>query len=142
MNLDKRGVMVGGVECSMCFNEVESTDHLLIRCPFAVKVWKRIGVWCGWSVAQVDFIREKIDHANNINGSEKVKDIASMIIMATTWYIWLARIWLARNDLIFNSRALSVDGVVEKIMVNTFLWLKYRANRFDVMWHKWCNSPW
>jgi len=128
---------VGNVECSMCINIIESVDHLLLKCPFAVKVWNYINGWCGWSDFVGESIRGRIDQANNIDGPEKIKDTASLIVMATVWYVWLAR-----NYLIFNSLPLSVDGVVDKIKVNTFLWLKYRANMLDVMWHKWYNSPW
>lgn len=34
----------------------------------------------------------RIDWASDLDGSAKVRDIASMIVMATTvWYLWLAR---------------------------------------------------
>jgi len=69
-----------------------------------------------------------IDVHNIMIGSEKVKEKVAVITMATVWFIWLAR-----NDLIFNSCALNVDGVMEKIRVYTYLWLKYTANKLEVM---------
>lgn len=36
------------MECSMCINDIKSTDHMFLLCPFAVKVWYKICEWCGW----------------------------------------------------------------------------------------------
>lgn len=69
-------------------------------------------------------IRDRIDSHSNLSESGKIKETVATILMAMAWYIWLAR-----NDFIFNSILLDVDGVVEKIRVNPCLWLKYRANR-------------
>lgn len=29
-----------------------------------------------------------------------------------------------------------MDGAIDKIMMNTFLWFEHRGNMIDVMWHK------
>lgn len=57
--------------------------------------------------------------------------MTSVIIMAMVWFIWRAR-----NDLIFNTKPLSIQGVKDLMMVHLFLWLKHRPNRVDIMWHK------
>lgn len=30
-----------------------------------------------------------------------------------------------------------MNGVVDNVMVNSFLWLRYRTNRTKAMWHNW-----
>lgn len=69
----------------------------------------------------------------DIHNRKKDRGTVTLILMATISYIWLAR-----NDLIFNCKPLSMNEVVEKIMVNVFLWLKYRIN--DLMWQNWYSS--
>ncbi|KAK1416690.1 hypothetical protein QVD17_25805 [Tagetes erecta] len=134
--LARRGVQVGSEECSMCFNHLETSNHVLLHCAFAAKVWYKVFEWCGLFGALGDDIRDRIDCHNIMIGSENMKEKVAVIVMASVWFIWLAR-----NDFIFNSCPLNVDGVMEKIRVYTYLWLKYRANRLDVMWHRWFDRP-
>lgn len=73
-------------------------------------------------------IRDRLDSYLHVVGSEKVKWRALLILMATTWFVWVAR-----NKLGFNGKAVSVGGVVDKIKVNSFQWLKYRAKSREVV---------
>lgn len=54
-------VSVGQAECFMCINIIESVDHMLIKCPFALKVWNNINGRCGWSDYLGESIRGMID---------------------------------------------------------------------------------
>lgn len=122
---------MGYDHCSLCFNELEYVDHLLLNCHFAWNVCgrnRRICAWCGWIGDRGFSIRDWLDKLNSINGTEKDKGTTSSIIMVTVWFVWPAR-----NNLIFSSKHLSVDRMVEKIMVNVFLWLKYLSNSVGVM---------
>jgi len=120
--LFRRGVDVSFVECSLCTCTRETSDHVLLHCHFAAVVCARIFKWCGWSFHMESSIRECIDSYTSLNGSNSMKEVASGILMVTTWAIWSAR-----NDLIFNAITPSIDGVVEKIMINSFIWLKHWA---------------
>lgn len=134
--LAKRGVNVGSEECSMCVGHRETTDHCLSGSSFTLEIWRRIANWCGWTDLGVSNVRDRIDWFSNLPGSELQKEMVMMIIMATIWYSWLAR-----NDLIFNAIPLSVERVIDKIKVNSFLWLKYRAKKMDIAWHIWASNP-
>jgi len=81
-------------------------------------------------------IKDCTDSFNDLIGADKNRSMASVIIMATVWFIWRAR-----NDFIFNAKPLSIEGVMDLIMVHPFLWLKHRSIRVVIMWHKWCYSP-
>lgn len=132
-----RGVIVGFEECSMFFGGIETRDNMLLNYSFATEVWLRIYSWCGWSGTTGETIRERIDWPTLLNGTLMVKRTTTLIIMATVWFLWIAR-----NKFIFTSKPLLMDGIVEKIKVNAFMWLKYRSNIVDVVWHRWYSSPW
>lgn len=68
-------------------------------------------------------IRECVDRYASLVGLEMNKKIAAVVLMATVWFLWLTR-----NGLIFSVVSPSVNGVVEKILANTFIWLKYMAS--------------
>ncbi|KAK1429467.1 hypothetical protein QVD17_11676 [Tagetes erecta] len=129
--LTSRGVQVGSEECSFCFGNYESSEHLLLHCLFATMVWNKIARWCGWSMPLFNSVRECMDSYSDITGSNSKKETMAVILKATVWYIWL----------VFNSSTPSVDGVVDKVRVNTFFWLKHRARKINVVWHKWCSNP-
>jgi len=113
----------------MCFGMEETTDHVLLTCPFANSVWSRIRRWTRKANNNCVSIRDWLDFAADDPGIEISRLTMNSIWMATTWYIWLAR-----NEFIFSSSKLSADKVVEMIMVNSLLWVKYRAKRVDFVW--------
>ncbi|CAI9295050.1 unnamed protein product [Lactuca saligna] len=45
--LQKRGINFNSVMCSYCDLEREDTDHALIKCPMAAKVWEEMLRWFG-----------------------------------------------------------------------------------------------
>lgn len=128
---------MGLEDCSLCFGANDSPDHLMLKCPFASLVVCKTCNWCGWVKDMGVPIREWLDRSNNLVSSEEMRDTTALIAMTTVWFLWLAR-----NDFIYSSIPLSANGVVEKIVVNFFLWLKYRSNMVDIVWHKWYHCPW
>ncbi|XP_071726640.1 uncharacterized protein [Rutidosis leptorrhynchoides] len=45
IELDKRGIDLHSVHCPVCDDDLESVDHLLIKCKEALDVWNRIFKW-------------------------------------------------------------------------------------------------
>ncbi|KAK1439226.1 hypothetical protein QVD17_05042 [Tagetes erecta] len=125
--LQHRGVPMDSVECSSCFGEIEDTKHVLVKCPFARTVWGRIGEWCGLEIDGNLEFRDLLDSTLCINQPTAKKRTIYTIFMATGWAIWKAR-----NAFIFNGVRLSVESVVDGVMVSTYAWMKFRAKRKDV----------
>ncbi|KAK1441033.1 hypothetical protein QVD17_06869 [Tagetes erecta] len=61
-----RGVSIGMEECSLCFGEQETTDHILLHCRFTEKIWAEIFNWCKWPVVANGSIRERFDDFINV----------------------------------------------------------------------------
>ncbi|GKF46752.1 RNA-directed DNA polymerase, eukaryota, reverse transcriptase zinc-binding domain protein [Tanacetum coccineum] len=44
-NLAMRGVELSSTSCPFCESVVEDIDHSLIRCPYVIKVWRKVWSW-------------------------------------------------------------------------------------------------
>ncbi|XP_071699436.1 uncharacterized protein [Rutidosis leptorrhynchoides] len=47
VELDKRGIDLDSVRCSMCDDSLETIDHALILCKIAYEIWVRVYRWWG-----------------------------------------------------------------------------------------------
>ncbi|XP_071718402.1 uncharacterized protein [Rutidosis leptorrhynchoides] len=45
VELDKRGVDLDSVRCPICDDNVETTDHILFKCSFAIDIWSCVYRW-------------------------------------------------------------------------------------------------
>ncbi|CAH1425832.1 unnamed protein product [Lactuca virosa] len=59
--LQKRGINFNIVMCSYCDLEREDTDHVLIKCSMAAKVWEEIFRWYGISQPQFGNISDMVE---------------------------------------------------------------------------------
>lgn len=87
--------------CPVCQNNIESTFHALVTCPFAEECWK----YAGLPTVIGDF-RLFIDWFAIVLQQCKQKDIHLIIMLC-----WM--VWKNRNDLIWNHHSLQVREVVE-----------------------------
>jgi hypothetical protein len=102
-NLTKRGI-IGPHRCPMCCNAPETTDHLFVDCSFAQEVWKislqglNITTLNQISVVNL-FSSWKARYPQEIQSSPNWKRIWQAIPKYICW-----KLWLARNDQIFNNK--------------------------------------
>ncbi|KAK1440473.1 hypothetical protein QVD17_06300 [Tagetes erecta] len=71
--LAARGVNVGSSECSMCFNNIETVNHVMMECLFAENVWAKVLRWLGVTDIAASSIRDWLDWAIQITGAECYK---------------------------------------------------------------------
>ena len=112
-NLTKRGI-IGPHRCPMCCNAPETTDHLFVDCPFAQEVWKislqglNITTLNHISVVNL-FSSWKARYPQETQSSPNWKRIWQTIPKYICW-----KLWLARNDQIFNNTLPFPPSVVAK----------------------------
>ncbi|XP_071741061.1 uncharacterized protein [Rutidosis leptorrhynchoides] len=85
MELDKRGIDLHSVRCPVCDDDLESVDHSLVRCKFALDVWARIHKWWNFgnhSFSDVDILEGKVAHSSTALGQK--------LWQAVVWNITLA----------------------------------------------------
>lgn len=86
--LQQSSVHLELVECSMCFGMEEDTNHVLVKCLFAQKVWNSIGAWCGLDISDNMDFRELVDSPLSLIQPSSSKRVIYSIFMSTGWAIW------------------------------------------------------
>ncbi|XP_052620846.1 uncharacterized protein LOC128126776 [Lactuca sativa] len=108
--LEGRGVQVPSIICGYCLNGVESADHILIQCKFAVIVRNWIMNWCGINSGDIDNLDTLLHSVANWSQCTKKRRILTLIYYGMIWSIWKAR-----NERIFNQVKRSPTQVMDDI---------------------------
>ncbi|KAL9991673.1 putative reverse transcriptase zinc-binding domain-containing protein [Helianthus debilis subsp. tardiflorus] len=103
-------VNMESVVCSLCGEQDESSEHLLISCEFASAVWNYISSWCGVSPIFAFSVWDLLTlHHNSRFGRQKNK-VFQGVIMTAGWCIWNMR-----NDKFYSNKSATFAKVVEDI---------------------------
>lgn len=90
------GVNLGSNLCSLCICAEETTDHILVSCPFTNLIWKMVWDWCGIQAPVIDSVRDALDFSVHWGRDPKKKKVLLSIVFGAFWSLWRYR-----NDKIF-----------------------------------------
>lgn len=102
----------------MCRIEVESSEHLLMRCTISARVWSCVFSWLGFvfempqGVTRLYTLQKYL-----LRGKKKVKKFRFLFWHATVWSIWLVR-----NEMIFNNGNFELLSIMELIKLRSWAW--------------------
>ncbi|XP_026398900.1 uncharacterized protein LOC113294738 [Papaver somniferum] len=115
--LSHRGMPFDDVRCSLCKGEEETTDHLMLRCPFEVKVWSYFIKAFQISWVFPDTVKKIFEswRMNNLKG--RCKQVWWKVIYAVHW-----QLWKERNNRALGGRARDTDEVIMLIKQTIVLW--------------------
>ncbi|KAF5797593.1 putative RNA-directed DNA polymerase [Helianthus annuus] len=131
--LVRRGVSLPVVDCPRCGLDIESSDHVFIRCLWAKSIWWNVLSWLRISFpSQCDSLGELVKYIKDCPGSATWKRLVSMVVIATVW-----RIWSARNVKVFEDLFIPIMKTVEFIKEDSFIWVCNRAKNMKPSWEKW-----
>ncbi|MFS7905580.1 putative reverse transcriptase zinc-binding domain-containing protein [Helianthus anomalus] len=116
VELNRRNINVGPLNCRVCGVGEETTDHLFIGCHLAQFVWEFVAGWCKISPVYAYDIKDLVNLYRHLRSSFKWKKLIYMVMQTSIWCIWRCR-----NDLIFNHKEAHVTRLVEEIRVLAFL---------------------
>ena len=130
-----RGVLSGPTSCVRC-SGTDSTNHILVTCPFATLIRSWITNWCGVDLSHVANVDEVLLLVKSWGRCPKLKRILTSICYGMLWSLWKAR-----NNRVFNKRIVSASSVFDEILSSVFFWLKHRGNLGIGDWVNWCIFP-
>jgi hypothetical protein len=124
------------INCVLCNEAAESTNHLFLHCNFASLVWSRLMTWlnCHFVIPHNLFVRWE---CWRIRGGNKNRSRGLWLIWLTT--IWI--LWRVRNDIIFKGITQGVDEVVEAVKVLEWRWVLERMKIPVCLFYEWCWDP-
>ncbi|GJR24031.1 RNA-directed DNA polymerase, eukaryota, reverse transcriptase zinc-binding domain protein [Tanacetum coccineum] len=146
-NLATRGVDLSSTSCPFCESVVEDIDHSLIRCPYMIKVWRK--VWSWWNLGPpVSFPSFSISDIalGNIsslsNTCSRLSKVMQGVFQCSLWVIWKWRnkivnshsdvsSWIKNEDIFPSIQRLSKTWISARLsnLVNWNVWI---ARPFDL----------
>ena len=98
---------------------IETTDHLFIACNFFGSTWYLICLWLGVSWAFSGSVKDHFSQFTHLVGLLRRSHLyLKIILLACVWTIWKER-----NNCVFKNVVLDPLNIVEKVKLNSFLWL-------------------
>ena len=106
---------MGPYRCCLCLQAIETSTHIFVGCVFAQKVWAHFLRGLPYSCAPLNFEPVIIfkNWQSRYHGALPSSHAWRKIWQAIPKFIWW-KIWLDRNDLIFNSKNLKPEIVASK----------------------------
>ncbi|XP_021971099.1 uncharacterized protein LOC110866053 [Helianthus annuus] len=130
-----RGVPLADGLCPRCGLEKEDSDHLFVSCLWSKCVWWNIMAWIRVSFpADIKKLNDLISFFKNQPGGKIWKKVIHSIVLGTVW-----RIWLVRNEKVFNNRFIPILKTVESIQEDVFCWLNIRSKLKVPSWENWSS---
>ncbi|XP_071729333.1 uncharacterized protein [Rutidosis leptorrhynchoides] len=106
--------------CIWCEEKPETSEHLLLHCPWTFKIWSALFQW--WNINWVipsSMLRFSADWYYGMGIGDR--KFWRLIGPATIWAIWLAR-----NDFIFNGNYSCWSSIVRQIKIKVFIWATFK----------------
>ncbi|XP_076886337.1 uncharacterized protein LOC143536168 [Bidens hawaiensis] len=128
-----RGINLGDDICALCGLFSESSEHLMLHCRVAKRIWSIIHSWVKVpSLPDFDSVKELLDYPMKLKRKKDECMIIQAIYMVTCWLIWKTR-----NGKTFKNIPILVDKVAMDIKAASFLWVVNRSRRSSVDWEDW-----
>lgn len=133
----RRVLQVHGSECVYGCGVHETVNHLFIGCDIFSSLWTHVLHWlCISSVLSGD-IRQHLFQFTNMAGLPR----ATYSFLKIIWFASVWAIWKERNNRVFQNMACDSSIIVEKVKLNSFLWLKSSKALFSYSYHDWWKHP-
>nr|GEY47317.1 RNA-directed DNA polymerase, eukaryota, reverse transcriptase zinc-binding domain protein [Tanacetum cinerariifolium] len=139
VNLDLRGIDLHSVRCSICDEDLETKEHLIVKCTLTKNTWLEIIKW--WNIRDVhmDNLNDVFSLANHANLPPVLSNVFDAVVQSTLWTLWRFR-----NDFIFAAIRPRKDLILNNIKQFTFSWISNRFRKVRINWIEWlynlCNA--
>ncbi|GJX75109.1 hypothetical protein Tco_0313704 [Tanacetum coccineum] len=122
VNLDHIGVDLDLVRCPSYDNDLETEDHILVKCEVAASVWVEVLNW--WNKNET--------HLDNLNDIFSIPSIANLSPMLTSV--------LDRNDSPFVPKRPNRRMILNDVKLFTFNWISNRDHSYGQRYYACPNS--
>ncbi|KAJ4832435.1 hypothetical protein Tsubulata_017097 [Turnera subulata] len=104
---------------------METSQHLFLHCKKVWKLWQNICKWWGVEWVMPESVGSWFTSWQDASGN-KLSGTSWMLIGITT--LW--SVWLARNELVFNGKAIAWDSLFDLILARTSWWIQALHSKF------------
>ena len=134
-NMSLRGLEVSSIECPVCHEGVETSDHLFFSCSVSSAIVSRFLGWWGLPNVGISSYQGWLTWFNGLRLRKEVKDYLEGTMFVLWWIIWRYR-----NKLIFCSDVPTKASLFDLIVYHSYVWCNARVRR-NLDWLGWLKSP-
>jgi hypothetical protein len=133
-NLGVRGIILAEKpwECVGCVGNVETSNHLFLHYPCAMKIWGEIFNWLGLQIIIPPSIPSLFEVIRGSTRNTKIRKGFLMIWHATLWAIWKVR-----NNAILSSGTFLPQEIVDDIKVLSWKWSLGGLKILPCLFYEW-----
>lgn len=134
--LEKMGLDLDSTLCPRCGEEPESTDHALVQCQEAAKVWKLVLRWWCHKEETIRSLQELM----NLNFSDSSEVVQPKLWQETVW-CFLYLIGSHRNNVVFKADKSKLEDKFFDFQRKSFEWIERRLGGRKAEWNVWLTEP-
>jgi len=126
-----------------CFNNFEyvgyseTADHLIIGCDLFGSVWYSICRWIGIPCVFPGYVTGHYFQFIHMAGIPR----SSLFYLKVIWLACSWAIWKERNNYVFKHAVIDPYSIVERVKLNSFLWLSSNVVPLAFGFHDWWRHP-
>jgi len=108
---------------SMCVADcdvIETISHLFLACSISLTLWSSVWSWLGLYAVSHNEMRDHHIQFCYMAGLPR----CTHSFLQGIWYACVWVIWKNRNNIIFKNEASRAFVLLEKVKLNSFLWMK------------------
>ena len=137
-NLFRQGVINGDALTCAAGCDVSETDlHLFLNCDVSSGLWADVRRWLGISSVTPGDIRHHFHQFAKMAGLPR----SSHLFLSIIWFAVVWVLWKERNKCIFENEVATPFMPLERVKLNSFLWLKSKHVSFSYNYHNWWKHP-
>jgi hypothetical protein len=133
-NLALRGILHSNeTTCVEGCASTKSAAHLFLHCNFSGELWSNVLNWLGISLVSAGELRHHYSQLTKMTGMPLFSHLFFRII-------WFATVWVIKkemNNRIFHNAVSTPFTLIEKVKLDSFLWLKSKHVAFVYSYHDW-----
>jgi len=133
----RRVIQTTDTACSAGCGELETASHLFLGCDIYRSLWLLVLHWLGISSALPGELRHHYVQFIYMVGLPRF----SYLYLRLIWFAFVWVIWKERNNRVFNNVTLNPSVLLEKVKLNSFLWIKSKQVAFFYSYHDWWKHP-
>ncbi|KAB2065218.1 hypothetical protein ERO13_A09G072500v2 [Gossypium hirsutum] len=136
--LSRRGLQFSNLErnCPWCNREPKKVEHLFFQCKFIIGFWRKIFEWWDTKWFPVEGFSEFFSLCNKVSYLGVGKSLWLISVTAACWSIWLVR-----NELVFDRKSPSMNGLVFQSKLRALMWVRAIHNELCVEEKLWWFCP-
>jgi len=115
----------------------ETAHHLFLGCATSDSVWHHVWIWLGIVFVASSTLSHHFVQFSYMAGITRSSHIFFKII----WLACVCVLWKERNNRIFKNMASDPSALIEKVKLNSFLWMKSKQVTFIYSFHEWWKHP-